>query len=226
MDEPEEPPNAPGDERATEADHSTEDVQGGSKLASAVADTSADARQRAANAALGRLMASQHRSPHQEAATGNTGKSGTIGPSAEGAEGEATSITASASYDVAARSDGADGKKEEEEEVDLEGLTVLAGEAGAKLLVAAGVRTLGQLADRDEEELTRDLLIQEGRAPVEVERGDGGGSEGVVGVEQVAEWVQAARAEELDEIMADIVGGDEDIIEVRVLAANRGRPFL
>ena len=33
--------------------------------------------------------------------------------------------------------------------------------------------------------------------------------------EEVAEWVPAARGEELDEIMADIVRGDDDVVEVR-----------
>ena len=99
------------------------------------------------------------------------------------------------------------GEEKEEEEVDMEGLTEVAGEAGAGLLAAAGIRTIGQLADRDEEELTRELgTLREGEAlPA------GGGRS----AEEVAEWVQAARGEELDEIMADIVGGDDDVVEVR-----------
>ncbi|CAM9892219.1 unnamed protein product [Ectocarpus fasciculatus] len=135
--------------------------------------------------------------------------------------------------------EGVEEKKEEEEEIDMEGLEEVAGEPGARLLVAAGLRTLGQLADRDEEDLARQLATLqqqqqqqqqekdvggegsaagEGAAADEGGAGDGGGGSSSgekarVTAEEVSEWVQGARGEELDEIMADIVGGNEDLIE-------------
>ena len=195
--------------------------EGGSEAARA-----ADARRRAANAALARLTASQHRPALATAVSTGTA------PVAAGA------AAVSALNEEAAQCAGMDEKKEQEKEeeveVDLEGLTEVAGEHGAKLLVAAGVKTLGQLADRDEEELARELAVLEqkqqqqenGVAPESADgcgggAGASGGGSGSTGegqridAEQVSEWVQSARGEELDEIMADIVGDDEGVVEVR-----------
>lgn len=182
----------------------------------------ADARRRAANAALARLTASQHRPAAAVAG---------------GAAGAADAAAVSAPPEEAGRDASIEEEEEEKEEVevevDLEGLTEIVGEPGAKLLVAVGVRTPGQLADRDEEELARELAVlqeqqqkqQQGETGVAAEpAGGGGGSsssssteeEHRIDAEQVSEWVQSARGNELDEIMADIVGEDEDIVEVRV----------
>lgn len=180
--------------------------------AAAAAAAAADARRRAANAALARLTASQQRPVPAAAAAAAAGEGGGAAPmTVVPSEGAAEQGGASA---------------EAEEEDDVEGLAEVAGEAGAGLLVAAGVRTLGQLADRDEEELARELAVLQDR---QERRGDGDGaaraegSEGAAGApaeaerfsaEQVSEWVQSARGDELDEIMADILGEDEDVIEV------------
>lgn len=117
-----------------------------------------------------------------------------------------------------------------DEDTDEEGLTKVAGgkESAAKLLVAAGVRTIGQLADRDEDELARKLRVLQAAvarsgddsAGAGVGGEAGGGcaeveeSEERVDAEEVSEWVQAARGEELDEIMFEIVGSDDDVVEV------------
>lgn len=138
-----------------------------------------------------------------------------------GATGEAVLAAAAARSDDGPR-EGAHEGEGAVDELDIEGLTEVAGEAGAKLLVAAGVRTLGELADRDEEDLARQLgVLQEGvrrQGPAASTGGgeDGGAGDTVVGAEKVSEWVQEARGDELDEIMADIVGGDEDVVEVRL----------
>ncbi|CAM9177944.1 unnamed protein product [Sphacelaria rigidula] len=116
-----------------------------------------------------------------------------------------------------------------DEDTDEEGLTKVAGgkESAAKLLVAAGVRTIGQLADRDEDELARKLRVLQAAvarsgddsAGAGVGGEAGGGcaeveeSEERVDAEEVSEWVQAARGEELDEIMFEIVGSDDDVVE-------------
>lgn len=201
-------------EGAMEADRLSENKQsdrhGDATAAEAI---SAEARQRAANAALARLMASQQRTrrPQEEVTTGNMETSETSGVVKDRDE-QKTSNPTIASSD-GARSDGADGSGREVE-VDMESLSEIAGGAGARFLVAAGINTLGQLADRDEEELARELSARQNGTLVE-----GGGCDGheelVLGVEKVSEWVQAARGEELDDIMADIVGGDDDVLEVR-----------
>lgn len=167
----------------------------------AAAAAAAAARQRAANAALARIMASQQRPRPAGASTG----------------------IAVAAVPVAASlaEIRPEGTEEKEDEVDMEGLTEVAGEAGARLLVAAGVKTLGKLADRDEEELTRELRALQGAGSPDARgnaAGDGAATPGErVSEEEVSEWVQEARGEELDEIMARIVGGDEDVVEVREL---------
>lgn len=188
--------------------------------AAAAAAVAADARRRAANAALARLTASQRR-PAPAAAGGSAAAA--VAPAVPTAEEESQ--------------DGAEEKEKEEEEIDMEGLVEVAGEPGARLLVTAGLRTLGQLADRDEEDLVRQLAALQQQQQQQQERdagegsaageraaadggaGGGGGGNGSrekagVTAEEVSEWVQGARGEELDEIMADIVGGNEDVIEV------------
>eukprot|EP00903_Cladosiphon_okamuranus_P006930 g6745.t1 len=173
----------------------------------------ADARRRAANAALARLTASQHRPTAGAAAVTSGASSGAAAAGGVSAPPEETGRDASMVE-----------KAESEEvdvEVDLEGLTEVVGEPGAKLLIAAGVKTIGQLADRDEDELSRALAVlqqkQQQEAGVSAESAaDGSGSSGeghTIDAEQVSEWVQSARGEELDEIMADILEGDEDVVE-------------
>lgn len=216
-DEPEPPPEA-----AAPAGDSSEGEAADTRFAVPVSST--EARQRAANAALARLTASQNR-PRLDAAAdpanGRAGSSGGVATSAveagAGAGGEAT-IAAAACSDDGSREEAQGGATDE---LDMEGLTEVAGEAGARLLVAAGVRTLGELADRDEENLTRQLgVLQEAEkvhaSAASAGGGDAGGEGDIIGAEQVSEWVQGARGEELDEIMADIVGGDEDVVEVRL----------
>lgn len=127
-----------------------------------------------------------------------------------------------------------------EVDVDIEGLMeVVSGRESANLLVAAGVRTVGQLADRDEDELAREL---EALQATGVRSGGGGGdgsatggegveageggvkgmeSEARVGAEKVAEWVEAARGEELDGIMFELVGSDDDVVEVSCVPVRR-----
>ncbi|CBN77999.1 conserved unknown protein [Ectocarpus siliculosus] len=200
------------------ADEVSEEARAASAAAAA-----ADARRRAANAALARLTASQRR-PAPAAAGGSAAAAAvTVAPVVPATEEE--------------NGDGVEEKEEEkeEEEIDMEGLVEVAGEPGAGLLVAAGLRTLGQLADRDEEDLARQLAALQqqqqqqerdaGEGPAAGEgaaadggAGGGGGGSGSgekarVTAEEVSEWVQGARGEELDEIMADIVGGNEDVIE-------------
>lgn len=202
-------------EGATEADRSAENKQNGREgdATTSAATTSAEARQRAANAAIARLIASQQRTrrPQEEVTAGTMETSGTSGVVKEGG-GQATSNPTVVSSD-GARSNGADGNGKEVE-VDMEGLSEIAGGAGARLLVAAGIKTLGQLADRDEEELAGELSTRRNGTLVE-----GGGCDGheelVLDVGKVSEWVQAARGEELDYIMEDIVGSDDDVLEVR-----------
>lgn len=192
--------------------------------AAAAAAAATDARRRAANAALARLTASQQR-PAAAAGSGSGSGSGSAMVVPTGSPEEVT----------VGREDEKNEEEQEKEEVeiDLEGLTEVAGDLGGKLLVAAGVRTLGQLADRDEEELAGELApLQQQQQQQEADGAStvegaaaAGGSTGTstsstgegdrVSVGQVSEWVQAARGEELDEIMADIVGGDEDVVEVR-----------
>lgn len=216
-DESEPPPAA-----AAPAGDSSEEEAADTRVAIPVSST--EARQRAANAALARLTASHNR-PRPDAAAdpanGGAGSSGGVATSAveagAGAAGEVT-IAAAACSDDGSR-DGTHGGATDE--LDMEGLTEVAGEAGARLLVAAGVRTLGELADRDEENLTRQLgVLQEAEkihaSAASAGGGGAGGEGGIIGAEQVSEWVQGARGEELDEIMADIVGGDEDVVEVRL----------
>ncbi|CAM9325703.1 unnamed protein product [Ectocarpus sp. 8 AP-2014] len=207
------------------ADEVSEEARAASAAAAA-----ADARRRAANAALARLTASQRR------------------PAPAAAGGSAVSAAVAVAPVVpATEEENGDGVEEEEEdeedeeeELDMEGLVEVAGEPGAGLLVAAGLRTLGQLADRDEEDLARQLAAlqqQQQQQQQQQERdagegsaagegaaadggaggggggGSGGGEKARVTAEEVSEWVQGARGEELDEIMADIVGGNEDVIE-------------
>ncbi|CAM9502684.1 unnamed protein product [Ectocarpus sp. 6 AP-2014] len=211
------------EEKEEEQPHAAEslpsdEVSEEARAASAAA-AAADARRRAANAALARLTASQRR-PATAAAGGSAAAAAvTVAPVVPATEEE-----------------NADGVEEkEEEEIDMEGLVEVAGEPGAGLLVAAGLRTLGQLADRDEEDLARQLAALQQQQQQERDAGEGsaagegaaadggaggggGGSSGSgekasVTAEEVSEWVQGARGEELDEIMADIVGGNEDVIE-------------
>ncbi|CAM9206074.1 unnamed protein product, partial [Choristocarpus tenellus] len=78
-------------------------------------------------------------------------------------------------------------------DTDLEGLSDLVGKENAAFLIAVGIRTPGQLADGDEEDLAQKLKNQ-------------------TGAEDVASWVEQARAEELDAIMTELVGGD-DMVE-------------
>lgn len=185
-------PLAPAAAAAAVNDSSAEAVSE-ERLAAA---TAADARQRAANAALARLASSQSHPRPEGVADGI---------------GVATSAAARVSMD-ASEEPHRQGTEREEDGVDMEGLTEVAGEAGATLLVAAGVRTLGQLADREEEELTRELgVVQEGGTST----GERSNAAVRVSAEEVSEWVQGAREEELDEIMLDIVGGNEDVVEVR-----------
>lgn len=191
-------------------------------LAAAAAAAAAEARSRAANAALRRLSAFQHRPASDGAATATaTAAAATAVEAGEEMEAAASARVVS----TVGSSEGTEkemggkglwaGGGEEEEEVDVEGLTEVAGEAGAGLLAAAGVRTIGQLADCDEEELTRELsALREGEA---LPTGGDSIAGDKVQAEKVAEWVQAARGEELDEIMAEIVGGDDDVVEVREL---------
>lgn len=176
-----------------------------------------EARRRAADAALARLAASQPADTVNGTAAAESSAPRTA---AEGA------VVATAAA--------------EEVEADVKGLAAIAGgEAGAKLLMAAGVRTVGQLADRDVERLAHELqAIQTGSANgsvgggggvdetvIERGTGEGGGAgdsergeemEGkdIVGAEKISEWVQAARGEELDEIMYEVVGSDDDVMEV------------
>lgn len=192
------------------------------------ARTADDARQRAANAALARLAASQGRSTSDISATEAHAE--------EDLEKGASSIlavspTVSRALEAATarqergiipeeKAQPEEAEREKEEEVDMEGLTDIAGEAGARLLAAAGVRTLGHLADRDEEELACELdALQKGcmGSPSTASETGVSAEEKKVDPEEVSEWVQGARGEELDEIMADIVGGDEDLVEVRYL---------
>ncbi|CAB1121007.1 unnamed protein product [Ectocarpus sp. CCAP 1310/34] len=217
------------EEREEEPQHAAEslpadEVSEEARAASAAA-AAADARRRAANAALARLTASQRRPA----------------PAAVGGSAAAAAAAAAAAPVVPdTEEENGDGveeeEEEEEEEIDMEGLVEVAGEPGAGLLVAAGLRTLGQLADRDEEDLARQLAALQQQQQQQHERdagegsaagegaaadggaGGGGGSSGSgekarVTAEEVSEWVQGARGEELDEIMADIVGGNEDVIE-------------
>lgn len=201
----------------------------------------AEARQRAANAALARLTASQKRSTlraNGEGVGSNGGSPVTVVVPAAGDTANPSEATVSATEQASRESaegekKGSEQEPEEEVESDTEGLTEVAGEAGARLLITAGVRTLGQLADRDEEELAQHLgTLQQrndGHSPSSLigagSASDNGRSEPVVddtsavtlavGAEEVSSWVQSARGEELDEIMGDIFEGNEDVVEVK-----------
>lgn len=113
---------------------------------------------------------------------------------------------------------GGDQAERNDEAVDMEGLSEVAGESGARILVAAGVRTVRQLADQNEEDLARKLKATEGRTsqggPEPEGEVEGDTAREEISEEAVSEWIQAARGEELDEIMAELVGGDEDVVEV------------
>lgn len=224
---PTEPPLA---EAETEAGAETVDGPSGGGVAEArlAAAAAADARSRAANAALRRLAASQHRPASDGATTATAAAAALVEAAGEAETAAATGVVVVAPTTGSSDGSGKEkGNEEEEEEVDIEGLTEVAGEAGAGLLAAAGVRTIGQLADRDEEELTR--LVGALQAGGGLPAGGGGNAGERVQSEKVAEWVQAARGEELDEIMADIVEGDDDVVEVRrsevVVFLSFGRRF-
>lgn len=178
------------------------------QLAAAAA---AQARRRAADAALSRLAVAQQRVPV--------------------ADGDNAGASANPAGDKSVAAGEVD--------VDMEGLTQVVGgqESAAKLLVAARVRTVGQLADRTEDELARELEALQAAGV----RGGGGSSapgggeddggvedresEERVDAEKVAEWVQAARGEELDEIMFEIVGSHDDVVEASYIF-TRGRAVL
>ncbi|CAN0165825.1 unnamed protein product [Scytosiphon promiscuus] len=120
----------------------------------------------AAEEVTGILLTASQQRPAPAAAAGEGGGAVTmaVAPPEEAADQE----------DGVGRAEG-----EDEEEVDMEGLTELAGEAGAGLLVAAGIRTLGQLADRDEEELAQELgVLQDKRRRERRDVGDSAASSG------------------------------------------------
>lgn len=167
------------------------------------------ARQRAARAAISRQAGASVIMPRAPAAPG------AIAPGRD--EGSSTRAAGASAGDAAAAGGGAS-VEQRAEGVDEEGLSELAGAAGARLLVAAGVTTVALLADRDEEELARELGELQGRRREGGAAGGGGEAEGEVveiSEEVVSGWVEEARGEELDEVMAELVGGDEDLVEVR-----------
>ncbi|CAM9856278.1 unnamed protein product [Discosporangium mesarthrocarpum] len=90
---------------------------------------------------------------------------------------------------------------------DLEALSEIVGEGNLEFLVSVGLRTPGQLADRDEEVLAIEL------------RRHGAG----VKKEEVVRWVELARGEELDKMMEDLVGGAEmmEALEVAKISTPR-----
>ncbi|CAM9890485.1 unnamed protein product, partial [Hapterophycus canaliculatus] len=133
--------------------------------AAAAAAAAADARRRAANAALARLTASQQPPAPASAEV--------VAAAAAGESGGAVPMTVVGSEGATDKDET--GGMEEAEESDVEGLTEVAGEVGAGLLVAAGVRTLGQLADRDEEELAQKLAVLQDEQRQE-RRDDGDGA--------------------------------------------------
>lgn len=111
--------------------------------------------------------------------------------------------------------------------VDAEGLAEIAGESWAKRLIDAGARTVRCLADCDEENLVNKL-----RATQQLSEGAGsevgGDVEGPserarVDEDAVTGWIQEARGIELDEIMSELVEGDDNVLEVSRSVVNEAR---